>query len=430
MKRGNMKQHRILTEEERNQAYKQDMQKFLWVSLLGIVTGAASGFTGTVFAMCITAAVSLREQYPWILFLMPLGGLLIAWMYQKYSKPENAIHGTDLVIDSIQSSEPLPKRIVPLIFTGTVLTQLFGGSAGREGAALQIGGGIASWLGYIFKRSRREIHIMTICGMAGCFAALFGTPITAAVFAMEVATVGVLQYTAILPCTLACFTAFLISQQMGEPVTAYVLSSVPSLDLLTAGKVVLLAALCGLTAMLFCYISHQTSHLMQKWFRNPYIRVIAGGCTVVILILIFGNAYSGAGSTLIDRAIIEGQADPWGWIVKIILTAITLGAGFKGGEIVPAFSVGAVLGCTVSAVLGLDPSFGAALGFVCLFCGITNCPLASLILSAEVFGVSGSLYFMLAVAVSYILSGYTSVYSRQSFETGALKDALNGQERK
>lgn len=420
-----MKQRKVLTEEERNQAYKHDMQKFAWVSVLGIATGAVSGFVGTVFAMCITAAVGFRDEYPWLLYLMPLGGLVIVWMYQKYSNPGNAIHGTDLVIDSIQSSEPLPKRIVPLIFSGTVITQLFGGSAGREGAALQIGGGIASWLGYIFKRNRREIHIMTICGMAGCFTALFGTPITAAVFAMEVATVGVLQYTAILPCTLACFTAFIISQQMGEPVTAYALSSIPSLDLLTAGKVVLLAAVCGLAAMLFCYISHKTSHIMQKKFRNPYIRVIVGGCAVTALIMIFGNTYSGAGGALIDNAILRGTADPWGWIVKMLLTAITLGAGFKGGEIVPAFSVGATLGCVASMIFGLDPSFGAALGFVCLFCGITNCPLASLILSAEVFGVSGSLYFMLAVAVSYILSGYTSVYSRQTFESGALNEVIN-----
>ena len=389
------------------------VKTFLKLLLVGLLIGAATGIVGTVFSLCIQYVVSLREQYPLVLYCLPIGGVVIAWMYTRYAKSGN-VHGTDLVIESIQQEQALPKRIVPLIFSSTIITQFLGGSAGREGAALQLGGGIGSWIGSLLKCNKNEVHLFVMCGMAGCFAAVFQTPITATVLAMEVATVGVLYYSAIVPCSISCFVAYVISHTFIAS-EVYIVSGIPEVSVLKALQVIVLATACALIAIGFCKATHLTSSLFSKWMPNLYIKAIVGGIAIILLTFVFGDSYRSAGTNLIELAIHEGQVNPFSFLIKILFTAVTLSAGYKGGEIVPAFSVGALFGCVVGPLLGLDPSFSAAIGFLCLFCGVTNCPLATFVLSVELFPGGGAIYYMIAAAISYLMSGYVSIYSNQVF---------------
>lgn len=388
----------------------QDLIKILRWILLGILCGALSGGVGTLFYWCIYYVTGFRQSHAWLVYLLPLAGLLIAWMYNPYKDKE--VHGTDLVIDAIHTDHGVPWIMAPLIFASTVLTHLFGGSAGREGAALQLGGSLgyrlASWL----HLPEKDGHILVLCGMAGCFSALFGTPVTAVVFVLEVISVGVMHYSALVPCSMSALTGFAIAQWSHAAPTAFVIDAVPAYGIGSIAAVLVLSLLCGLLSILFCTANRKTGRLLNRWFPNPYLRIAAGGVIIIVLYWCFGSSYLGAGGDIIAQAI-AGKAVWYAFLVKLLFTAVTLGAGYKGGEIVPAFFVGATFGCAAAPLLGLPASMGAAIGFICVFCGITNCPITSFLLSIEVFGISGSLYFLGAVAIAYAASGYASIYSRQ-----------------
>jgi len=399
-----------MNEQQEEQAIWKDSRKVLiWIGI-GILIGSIAGLAGTVFLFCIQYVTSLRQAHQWLVFLLPAGGLAIAWMYHPYSN--NEVKGTDLVIDAIRSDRPVPAAMMPLIFLSTVLTHLFGGSAGREGAALQLGGSIGFRLGKWLRLNEKDIHIAVLCGMAGCFSALFGTPVTAAVFVLEVVTVGVMYYAALVPCTTSTLTAFLIAKAFHAPVTAFQIVNIPAADIRALAAAGVLAALCGLLSIVFCKSTRTAGKLMARWFPDSYRRAAVGGAAVILLYLAFGSDYLGAGGNIIAAAI-SGKAVWYAFLLKLLFTAVTLGSGFKGGEIVPAFFVGSTFGCVMGTLLGIGPSLGAAIGFVCLFCGITNCPITSFILGIEVFGGQGILFFMCAVAISYTMSGYTSIYTKQ-----------------
>ena len=380
-----------------------------WIVVGGLV-GGVGGVVGALFHLGVNYATSVRLAHPWVLYLLPLGGLVIAGLY-RLCKLEGK--GTNAVIESVHFGSDVPLLLVPLIFVSTVITHLCGGSAGREGAALQIGGGIGYRTGRLLHLGEKDLPLATLCGMSGVFSALFGTPLTATVFALEVISVGVLYYAGLVPCITAAMTGYLISLLLGVPPTRFTVA-MPALDAWTMLLVLVLAILCALVSILFCRGLHITEHLAARLVKNSYLRAAAGGVVIIALTLLLGTTdYNGAGMDVIQRAL-NGQANGWAWLLKLLFTAITIGCGFKGGEVVPSFFVGAAFGCWVGTLLGLSPAFAAAIGLVAVFCGAVNCPIASVVLSVEMFGAEGMLYFAMACAISYVLSGYCGLYSSQT----------------
>lgn len=385
---------------------------FLKWTALGASAGVIVGLAGAAFAYCLQLVTDFRTAHPLLVLGLPLAGLLIVFLYHSAGIRES--RGTNLVLASIRTDEPIPFAMAPLIFAGTVLTHLFGGSAGREGAALQLGGSIAQNLARKLRLSSGSQKLLTMCGMSACFSALFGTPMSAAFFAMEVISVGIMHYSALVPCAVASVTAAYLSRLLGIAPARFSVSGIPSeISVPTMLRVFALAALCAGVSILFCVILKYTSAFYASCFKNSYLRVACGGILVAVFAMILRSQdYLGAGTQIIARAF-AGEAVPLAFLLKIIFTAITLEAGFKGGEIVPTFFIGATFGCTAGALLGLNPSFAAAVGMLCLFCGVTNCPITTLFLSLELFGARGLLWYFLATAVSYMLSGYFSLYSKQ-----------------
>lgn len=257
---------------------------------------------------------------------------------------------------------------------------------------------------------------MTMCGMSAVFSAVFGTPLTAAVFSIEVASVGTISSTAVLPCILSSMTAAYIARLLGAAGEAYVLQGVPALSLNSLWPALVLGLVCALVSIVFCEVMHASHRAFSRYFPNRYVRVAVGAALVVGISLLVGTGrYNGAGADVIEGAI-GGRALPYDGLLKLLLTAVTLGCGMKGGEIVPAFFVGSTMGCLLGPLVGLSASFGAGLCMVGMFCGIVNCPIASMVLSVELFGGAGLPLFALVCAVSFACSGRHSLYSAQSFQ--------------
>ena len=385
---------------------------FLMWSFAGMAIGTIVGMVGIAFHLALEWATEFRMEHPWLLWLLPFGGLAIVLAY-RLEHMEND-KGTNFILIAVRSNEAVSLKTAPLIFFSTVVTHLLGGSAGREGAALQLGGSIASSFGRAIELNEKEERMMTMCGMAAGFSALFGTPLASVVFAMEVITVGVMHYSAIVPCVVASLVAAGLSQGMGIAPTAFAVAGIPEKIMLdTAWCVGLLGILCALISMLFCIVMEKVSHQYRRHLKDPLVRVFVGGCIVIACTYLVGcRDYNGAGMDSIIRAV-QGDAKAEAFLLKILFTALTLGAGFKGGEIVPSFFIGATFGCVVGPLLGLPASFAASLGMAAVFCGVTNCPLASIILCIELFGFTGAGYYALCCAVSYMLSGYYGLYSEQ-----------------
>lgn len=387
--------------------------RFLRYLIYSVVTGIIVGLVGSAFHHCMSAATMLRQTYTWLIYLLPAGGLLI--IGNNYLLRDKSPQGTSLVLNAIHNQENVPIKTAPLIFIDTVLTHLFGGSAGREGAALQLGGSLGGFIATCSRADKTNRKILILCGMSAAFSALFGTPIAASVFVLEVVNVGVLYYTALVPCVLSAVIAFLVARALNVAPEVFSLSGVPELSALVSGKVIIFAFLCALVSILFCKLLQLAKHTLTKYFRNPFLRIFAGGLIVVALtLLIQSRDYLGTGMSVIGRCINDGYVPVApAFLLKIVFTAITLGAGFCGGEIVPSFFIGAAFGATVGGLFGFEPSFAAAVGMLCVFCGVTNCPIASLLIGFELFGYSGAILFFIAIAVSYLASGSVSLYSTQ-----------------
>ena len=382
---------------------------YRWV-LLSAATGVICGLVGSAFHLTVDWVTAVRGENPWLIFLLPAGGLAIAAIY-RVTKMEG--EGTNGIIDSIHDGGKVHIRLVPVIFISTAITHLVGGSAGREGAALQIGGGIGYRVGRLFRLDDKDMRLVTLCGMSAVFAALFGTPLTATIFALEVISVGILYYSGFIPCLVASVTAYGISRLIGIAPMRYAVALEP-LEPMLLLKVCALAVICAVVSIAFCVAMHKTEQLASAKIKNIYLRTALGGAIVIALTLLVGDeSYNGIGTDVISRALTEGEAPAWGFFWKIVFTAVTIGFGFKGGEIVPTMFIGAVLGCTAGPLLGIPPQFAAAIALVAVFCGAVNCPIASIILSVELFGSGELLYFALACGISYMLSGYFGLYSSQ-----------------
>lgn len=381
-----------------------------WV-IFSIISGIVVGGTGTLFYFCMSFVTLVRIKNPWMLLLLPVGGIIIAAAYRLLHNEKDT--GTNLVLSAIHSGDELPLKMAPLIFISTLITHLFGGSVGREGAALQLGGSIGNGIGKLFRFDEKDKHIMIMCGMSAAFSALFGTPMAAAIFSMEVVSVGILHYAALVPCVISSLIAHEIALSFGIAGELFPLGTIPAFSLSSSIWITALAVLCAIVSVIFCIMLHQSENLYKRFLKNPYARAFTGGCLVIILTLLTGNQdYNGAGIPVMERCM-EGTVRPEAFFLKMLFTAITLGAGFKGGEIVPSLFTGAAFGCLFGNVTGFSPQLCTAIGMTSVFCGVTNCPITSLLISFELFGYEGAPYFLLAVAFSYMLSGYYGLYHSQ-----------------
>lgn len=384
---------------------------FLKWGIFSITIGLVVGGIGTAFGKAMHWATSTRIAHENLLFFLPISGIFIVFLYWLL-KDKNS--GTNIIISAIHSGDSIPIQMAPLIFISTIITHLFGGSAGREGAALQLGGSIGTQLGHWLKLNELDQKIVIMCGMSASFSALFGTPMAATIFSMEVVSVGVLYYSALVPCVCSAFIGAGVAKYFGLVPESFPLTVIPEFTVSTAIRLVFLAVGCAIISIIFCIVLHTSEYLYKKYFKNAYVRIFVGGILVVLFTLLVGTrAYNGAGIEIIATAIQTGTAPKGAFLFKMIITALTLGAGFKGGEIVPSFFVGATFGCAISSLIGLPPELCSAVGMTAVFCGATNCPITSLLISFELFGYGGMPYYAIAIALSYTLSGYFGLYHSQ-----------------
>lgn len=392
---------------------KANIRYFIKWSALALVIGSVAGAAGTIFSMGVSWATGFRLSHPSMLFFLPVSGLLIVWMYHSFHEEGN--RGTNMVIDAISSNERVTPATGPLIFFSTILTHLGGGSSGREGAALQLGGSIGNSFGEWFKLDERDKKIAIMCGMSAVFSALFGTPVAAAIFSLEVVSIGVLYYAALVPCVFSSFLAVGIARAAGLEGEHFPVEMIPALDLKAMGLLVLLGILCAAVSILFCVLLHTAEHAYRKYFPDARVRILAGSFLFIALTLLSGTRdYCGSSMGLIESSI-EGSVRYEAFLMKMLFTAVALGAGFKGGEIVPTLCVGAALGCAFGEITGFAPSLCAACGMAALFAGVTNCPITSLVIALELFGYEGMEYFSIIIAVAFALSGYYGLYASQKF---------------
>ena len=383
---------------------------FIRILIYAAIVGLGAGFLGTLFTFSINSVTQIRLNHPWLIYFLPIGGIVIVLLY-KLAKYKDA--GTDLVINSIHSEPHLPVRVGPLIFVSSVITHLFGGSAGREGAALQIGGSVGSFVSKTLHLKEEDKKTLIMAGMSGCFSALFGTPLTAAIFPLEVVHVGYMEYAALLPCAIASLVGHSVAIAMNLVEPIHHIETIPNLDAITAIAVIVLSLLAGLVSRLFVYSLHKTHHVFAM-IENAYVRAIVGAVIIIVLTLLVGNQdYNGAGAHMIERAL-EGDVPLYAFLLKILFTAITLSAGYKGGEIIPSLIIGATLGSAFGTVFGLPAGLWAEVGMVAVFCGVTNCPITSLLIGFELFNFQASSFLLIAVAISYIVSGYSGLYKAQT----------------
>ena len=384
----------------------------LWWMFVAIMIGLAVGIFSSAFAFCLQKVTACRTAHPQVLYLLPLGGLIIVFLYRRLGFMKDP--GTDILLVAVRDEHKVvPPLMAPLIFVATIITHFCGGSAGREGAALQMGGSIGNTIGRIFHIKEKDRKVFVMSGMSAAFSAVFGTPMAAAIFPMEMISVGVMHYAALVPCVLSSLVANMFAINMGINPEAFHLTDIPVFGPVSGLKILLLGVCCAVLSVIFCTVLHSIGAIYNHFFRNPYVKVIVGGILVIIVTNIIGSMdYNGAGTNLIERAI-DGQVPYYAWAIKIILTGLTLTAGFKGGEIVPAFTTGATFGYAFGCLTGISPSLCAGVGMISVFCGVTNCPIASMLIGFELFGFAGVKYLLLAISISYMLSGYHGLYSEQ-----------------
>lgn len=408
--------------EEQKQKYSrsiQDAGRRLWLDaanlvkwlFLSLVTGCIVGGISSLFSYMLGAVTSVRKGNGWLLYLLPFAGLAIVFIYETFGKEDR---GTNQVFWTVQSKDEVQFRAAPMIFAATALTHLAGGSAGREGAALQLGGSIGNQMGKWLHLDEEDRHVIVMCGMSAAFAAVFGTPMAAAIFAMEVISVGVMYYSALAPSIFSALVAAGLAGMLGVHAEAFQILCIPAFTWKSAVKIGLAGIGCGAAGTLFCIMLRETGKLYGRWLKNKYLRVAAAAVLIIGINRLLGTEdFMGAGTELILRAVEKGQARPLDFFWKILLTALTMKAGFKGGEIVPSFCIGATLGCVLGQFLGISPSLCAACGMAAVFCSVTNCPITSILIAFELFGYEGASFFLISVAVSYAISGNYSLYRSQ-----------------
>lgn len=400
-------------------AFRLNLLYFIRWSVISVCMGIICGLIGTVFGYSVTFAKNFFNTHDYMLYLMPAAGILIAAIHQMFNQIGN--RGTNIILESVSSDEKIRFSTLPCIFISTILTHFVGGSAGKEGAALQIGGCLGSFLGDALKLDAKDKKVAIMCGMSGCFAAIFGTPLAAAVFGMEVISVGVLYYAALVPCVFSAFIGAHVSHVLGLHAEAFTIQYIPSFDWTPAFYIVILGMIGALASGGFCILLHQAQRIYRKYIDHVYLRILAASAVFIGLTLLVGTRdYSGSGFNLVDKAM-TGDVRYEAFLLKMLFTAVALGGGFKGGEIVPTLAVGATLGASFGSLVGFAPSLCAACGMLALFVGVTNCPIATIFMGFELFGFEAMPYFAIVVAISFTLSGYYGLYSSQKFTYSKIK---------
>ena len=383
--------------------------KWLAISLpVSLLIGSASA----LLLVSLNLVTDYREANHYIIAALPLAGLVIGLMYHYLGGDVG--RGNNYLIDEIHKpTDIIPFRMAPLVYIGTVLTHLFGGSAGREGTGVQMGGAIADQFSKLFRLKPRDRKILVVMGISGGFASVFGTPLAGAVFALEVIIMGRMRYEAILPSFFAAAFSNWTCHLWGVAHTHYNVSVVPEFSLYNMIWVVLAGILFGLAAMMFSRLVPLWSSLSKKYIAYPPLRPFVGGIIIVVAILILGTTrYIGLGVPVIVESFTLQQ--PWySFLIKIILTTFTIGVGFKGGEVTPLFFIGATFGSALSLIFPLPVGLMAGMGFVAVFSGATNTPIACTLMGIELFGADCALYIALACVVAYLFSGHTGIYSSQ-----------------
>ena len=384
------------------------------------------------FLWLLDIVTTTREQHQWLIYFLPIVGIFIVWLYSNYGKNTHA--GNNLIIDEIHlPNTGIPTRMTPLILFTTILTHLFGGSAGREGTAVQMGGSIASAFSKLFKISKDKNRILLMCGIAAGFGAVFGTPIAGTVFALEVLIIGKIKYDALFPCLIASIIAHLTCITCGIQHSQYSIDFISSnsslfsyfsLDILLLVKVMIAGVLFGLTSFLFTKSMHFMKHKLNEIISIKWLIPILGGAMVIGISFMLGtNDYLGLGVTSIKKegisissAFHENGVNYFSWFWKLLLTAITLSTGFKGGEVTPLFFIGATLGNTLAILSGSPIDLFAGIGFIAVFAGATNTPIACTLMGVELFGGEHILYYAIACFMAYYFSGHTGIYQTQRKE--------------
>jgi H+/Cl- antiporter ClcA len=383
----------------------------VWIIIGGLV-GILTGIAGALFLKSLELATDLRNKHTWLLFLLPFGGAFVSYLYSKYGK--NSSKGNNLIIQKInEATGEIPFRMAPLVFFGTFITHLLGGSAGREGTGVQLGSSIAEGIGKLLKLDKIDNRIILMAGISSGFASVFGTPLAGTVFGLEVATLGLMSYEALVPCFTASIVGDLVVRYLKVNHTHYKILEVPDLTYVSVGKVVFAAILFGLASRLFSELTHKLKDIFNDKFKNPALKSFVGGVTVIVLVYIFRTReFLGLSLPLMADAF-NSHVHPLTFLGKILFTSLTLGAGYQGGEVTPLFVIGSTLGNYLSSLMHMAPSFLAALGLIGVFTGAANTPIASFIMGIEMFGSQGIEFMFMTCVISYMFSGHTGIYIAQ-----------------
>ena len=387
---------------------------FKWL-VMALIVGVLAGSASAFFLVSLNWVTNWRETHSWIIWFLPVGGFIVGAAYYYWG--QDVVKGNNQLIEEFHSpSQIVPLKMAPLVLFGTLVTHLFGGSAGREGTAVQMGGAIADQFTKLFRFSDDDRRILLIIGISAGFASVFGTPLAGSVFALEVLIVGRMRYEALLPSLLTAIIADYTCHAWQVAHTHYSIPNVPHIHADTLLWAIFAGILFGLTSLSFSKIVHFWGDFFKRTIAYPPLRPVVGGAVLAVCILLLGTTrHIGLGVPTIVASFTEPLA-PYDFVLKLLLTTFTLGAGFKGGEVTPLFFIGATLGNALSAFVPLPMALLAGMGFVSVFAGATNTPIACTLMGMELFGAECGIFIALSSVVAYLFSGHSSIYSAQVFQ--------------
>ncbi|GAC1573923.1 MAG: voltage-gated chloride channel family protein [Polyangiales bacterium] len=403
------------------QLVKAQARAIFNLAVLGILIGVSCGTASAVFLLLLERATAMREEHPVIVYCLPVSGLLIGWIYERWGQSIKG--GNNLVIDTLhtevhtddrEESQRIPLRMAPMVLVGTVLTHFFGGSAGREGTAVQMGASLADAIGHRLRVGKETRRRLVVAGIAGGFGSVFGTPIAGALFGLEVACMGRMEYDALAPALIASVVGDFVCRHFGVVHTAYPMAEAVALTPTVLGKLIVIGMAMAAVTVCFIELTHRLTTFLSRRIPRLPVRMFCGGLLVVLMWKAMGTGdYLGLGVPTIVRAFVDPTLPAYAFAAKLLFTAVTLASGFLGGEVTPLFFVGATLGSVLARVLGLPIELGAGVGLAAVFAAAANAPIALSIMAVELLGASALPHVVIVSVVAYLLSGHRSIYPAQ-----------------